>query len=243
MAISNVTILIPAQFTDAESTALANSLKKQGLVVLGKNRLCVAVKKNEKLIRAIATSKVVVKDLWLEKLPEKRAKALPEEVKRLAIFWNVFCDQGDKGVEQAAVSRTLKRAQLAVRNDRIYDLAAKKFVGSKIVRKSGKKSVGNWTLTQLWNWFPIPIFGPFGIPIGHYAFINLTGKASVACDYLEGKIQGPHHYNYLKLKKVKSVSVAASGFIPFWEVVNQVVLTSKGSYQGITKSIRTTLTV
>ncbi len=243
MAPTKVVLLVPVQFTDAESTALANSLKKQRFVVLGKNRICVAVKMNEKLISAIANSKIVVRDIWMGKLPEKRIKALPEEVKRLSIFWNVFCDQGEDGITQAVASRSLKQAQLAIRNDRTYDLAAKKFVGTKIVRKSGQKSVGNWTLKQYWNWFPLPAFGPFGIPIGHFAVINLTSSASVVCTYIEAKIQGPHHYLYRRVKNSKSVSISSCGFIPFWEVTNQVALTSKASYQGGVKQLTTKLTV
>lgn len=243
MVIPKVALLIPTDFSSAESTALANSLKKQRFVVLGNNKICVAAKMNDRLFSAIAKSKVVVKDIWVGKLTEKRIKSLPEELRQLSIFWNIYCDQGEKGVEEATVSRSLRQAGFEIKGDRVYDLTERKFVGDKIVKNKGEKSAGNWTLNQSWNWYPVPVFGFLGIPIGHFAVVHLTSSASVVCTSISAKIKGPHHDAYRKVNNAKSASTNSTGFIPFWEVTNNVVLTSKGSYGGNNKTLTTTLTV
>ena len=243
MSKSKVALLIPTDFSVAESTALAKSLRKERFVVLGKNRICVAVKLNDRLFSTIAKSKVIVKDLWVGKLAEKRIKSLPKELRGLAVFWNIYCDQGEKGVEKSIVSRSLKQAGLVIKKGRVYDLTRKKFIGGKIVEKKGEKSVGNWTLSMAWNWFWIPVFGPFGIFLGHYAVINLTSSASVVCTYISARIYGPHHYAYGRVQNAKTASAASTGFIPFWEVSNNVTLASNGSYQSNVKNLTSTLTV
>jgi hypothetical protein len=243
MATADHVMLIPSMLSSAESNALARSLKKKRCVILGKSRLGVVAKMNDRLFGAIAKSPVGVRDIWMGALGRKRLKNLPEELKRPAIFWNLYLKQGSGGVPAGAALRSLKEARLALRKNRVYDLKRKTFVGPKIARKEGKVTISRWGLSQGWTWYAIPVVGPFGIPLGHEAVIKLSSYANVVCSSLSAAIGGPHINISHTARNARVITVNGACYIPIWEVTNKVRLTSNGTYNGQSRSRTTTLTV
>lgn len=243
MANSKVAIIVPEGSGTAGLRKLSRQLTNNGVRSLGHNKLVHAVERSEALYEAFAAGKLSATDLWTDVVPTRKVRALPQNLQRGALAWNDLVKQGSRGLERSAINRTLKAAKLELRGERVYDLVGKKEVGKPTTRIRGEKSVGNWTLNQIWNWFPIPIVDWLGIYWGHYAVVNLTSKASVACQLIRAEITGPHHGALSIAFNSRQVAASSNGFIPFWEVTNRVSLKSTAYYGGQSKTVRTNLTV
>ncbi len=121
-------LLVPSRISASGVNELEGELDPRGVTILGKDANLILARLDENSRQAIAEG-LSIQEFFVDKVRPTVIRQLPEPVARIATLWNWSIDKRGRRVTNAEVRRVMKKLQLEVRDDQVYDRLTRTNVG------------------------------------------------------------------------------------------------------------------
>lgn len=187
-------LLVPSEISPKGVSKLAEELEGQGATVVGKDE-DIVIAKWDGNARVAVQKGLSIQAFHVDRVSPGAIKKLPEKVARVAMLWNWSIDQHNKKVTEGQVKRLMKRLQLEVREDQVYDKLSQKYLG-KVKHTEEEEKKGNWELRRTkYSWH---IWGIVGMWNGYACKSNTytSYPNRYVVYYILAEVDGRNHHAY-----------------------------------------------
>jgi hypothetical protein len=154
-----VALVIPSEISKKGAAKVKRELSANKVDVLAKTDHLLFVRWNKTTNTAMSRGPSI-QDYFVGAISPDKIRRLPSDAARIALVWNWSIAAHSRKVTEASVMAFLKKLDLEVRNNQVYDKLSRKYVG-KVKEKEESTDKSNWTLrqTRYSTFYPSPFYG------------------------------------------------------------------------------------